>query len=241
NSRPLDSVESFSLKGKSRLTLIRPRPGPPSGPLLPQRPLAEDTRHEADCGASRPWKAANASAVGWLGLPWLGPSGATRHSGLQSGRAVGYRPGLGALRLPLPRPVLLAVAERRQAAATLCALRSPWWLGHALVTCLPDTRHADEETDDARPKRQERQEPRAKGTRSRVGPKTDRGRTEDAEQRPTPKDEETETYLHEARLQICPHQASSVTRRPNAGGEPRPRAAATQERRLLGVGSSAML
>jgi hypothetical protein len=31
------------------------------------------------------------------------------------------------------------------------------------------------------------------------------------------------------------------TKTPNAGGEPRPRAAATQERRLLGVGSSAWL
>jgi len=31
------------------------------------------------------------------------------------------------------------------------------------------------------------------------------------------------------------------TAKPNAGGEPRPIAAATQERRLLGVGSSARL
>jgi hypothetical protein len=61
----------------------------------------------------------------------------------------------------------------------------------------PDTRHADKETDDARPERQERQDPWANRVWIRIGPKTDRSCADDKEQRPAPKDEETETYLHE--------------------------------------------
>jgi len=74
------------------------------------------------------------------------------------------------------------------------------WLNRALATCPPDASNADEDTDDARPKREERQEPRADGVRMRVRPQTDRGRAYDEEQRPAPKDEETDAYLHEARL-----------------------------------------
>jgi len=72
------------------------------------------------------------------------------------------------------------------------------WLGCVLATCPPDARNADEDTDDTRPKREERQEPRADGVRMRVGPQTDCGRTYDEEQWPTPQDEETEAYLYEA-------------------------------------------
>src|SRR5205814_299609 len=87
-------------------------------------------------------------------------------------------------------------------------------------TCPPEASYADKDTDDTRPKCQERQEPQAHGVRMRVGPKTDCGRAYDEEQRPTPTDEETKTHLHEARLQVDPHQASSVTRWPNAGPQP---------------------
>jgi len=72
------------------------------------------------------------------------------------------------------------------------------WLGRALATCPPDTRNADEDTDDTRPKREERKEPRANGVRMRVGPQTDCGRAYDEKQRPAPKDEEAEAHLHEA-------------------------------------------
>jgi hypothetical protein len=49
----------------------------------------------------------------------------------------------------------------------------------------------------------------------RVGPQADRGCAYDEKQRSAPKDEETEAYLHEARLQAFPHYASSVTRWPH--------------------------
>jgi hypothetical protein len=88
---------------------------------------------------------------------------------------------------------------------TPCALSRKRWLSRALATCPPDARNADEDTDDTRPKREERKEPRANGVRMRVGPQTDRGRAYDEEQRPAPKDEETEAHLHEARLQAFPH------------------------------------
>ena len=99
--------------------------------------------------------------------------------------------GCGALSvLPLPS------AARQQ--PTPCALSRKRWLGHALATRPPDARNADEDTDDTRPKREERQEPWANGVWMRVGPQTDRGRAYDEEQRPAPKDEETEAHLHEA-------------------------------------------
>jgi hypothetical protein len=92
-----------------------------------------------------------------------------------------------------------------------------------LTTCPPAARNVDEDTDDTRPKREERHEPRAYRVWMRVGPQPDRSRAYDEEQRPAPKDEETEAQLYKARLQAFAHQVSSVTCRTHGRQNQRPR------------------